>query len=41
LQHRAQSGASTIYDCEHIDIAHIKTAREIIELACALNASDG
>jgi citrate lyase subunit beta/citryl-CoA lyase len=29
--------ASTIYDGEHIDIAHVKTAREIIALARTLN----
>jgi citrate lyase subunit beta/citryl-CoA lyase len=32
---QAQGRASTIYDGEHIDIAHVKTAREIIELARA------
>jgi citrate lyase subunit beta / citryl-CoA lyase len=32
---KAQAGgrASTVYDGEHIDLAHVKTAREIIELA--------
>jgi citrate lyase subunit beta / citryl-CoA lyase len=30
---QAQGRASTIYDGEHIDIAHVKTAREIIALA--------
>lgn len=29
----AQGRASVMYDGEHIDIAHVKTAREIIELA--------
>ncbi|MNT18161.1 Malyl-CoA lyase [compost metagenome] len=30
---QAEGRASCIYDGEHIDIAHVKTAREIIELA--------
>ena len=30
---QAEGRASTVYDGEHIDIAHVKTAREIIELA--------
>jgi len=30
---QAEGRASTIYDGEHIDIAHVKTAREIIALA--------
>jgi citrate lyase subunit beta/citryl-CoA lyase len=30
---QSEGRASTIYDGEHIDIAHVKTAREIIELA--------
>ncbi len=34
---QAQGRASTVYDGEHIDIAHVKTAREIIELAEAFN----
>jgi citrate lyase subunit beta/citryl-CoA lyase len=29
----AEGRASCVYDGEHIDIAHVKTAREIIELA--------
>ncbi len=35
---KAQAGgrASVLYDGEHIDMAHVKTAREIIELADAL-----
>lgn len=37
-QAQAQGRASTIYDGEHIDIAHVKTAREIIELAKSFNA---
>ncbi|MEP3330374.1 CoA ester lyase [Sedimentitalea sp.] len=32
----ANGRASVMYDGEHIDIAHVKTAREIIELAAAL-----
>ncbi|WP_454739880.1 HpcH/HpaI aldolase/citrate lyase family protein [Cupriavidus necator] len=32
-QAQAEGRASCIYDGEHIDIAHVKTAREIIELA--------
>jgi citrate lyase subunit beta / citryl-CoA lyase len=32
-QAQAQGRASTIYDGEHIDIAHVKTAQEIIALA--------
>ena len=35
---QAKGRASCIYDGEHIDIAHVKTAREIIELAQTLNA---
>jgi len=34
---QAQGRASCIYDGEHIDIAHVKTAREIIALAESLN----
>lgn len=36
---QAQAGgrASTIYDGEHIDIAHVKTAREIVALAKSFN----
>jgi citrate lyase subunit beta / citryl-CoA lyase len=34
---QAEGRASTIYDGEHIDIAHAKTAREIIDLARAYN----
>jgi citrate lyase subunit beta/citryl-CoA lyase len=30
---QAQGRASCVYDGEHIDIAHVKTAREIIALA--------
>ena len=30
---QAQGRASVIYDGEHIDIAHAKTARQIIDLA--------
>lgn len=30
---QAEGRASTVYDGEHIDIAHVKTARDIIELA--------
>jgi citrate lyase subunit beta/citryl-CoA lyase len=30
---QAEGRASTIYDGEHIDIAHVKTAQEIIALA--------
>ncbi|NML97092.1 CoA ester lyase [Paraburkholderia sp. RP-4-7] len=33
----AEGRASTIYDGEHIDIAHVKTAREIIALAQTFN----
>jgi len=36
-QAQAQGRASVIYDGEHIDIAHVKTAREIIALAEAFN----
>ena len=32
-QAQAQGRASVIYDGEHIDIAHVKTAREIIAFA--------
>ncbi|SAK63344.1 HpcH/HpaI aldolase/citrate lyase family protein [Caballeronia ptereochthonis] len=35
---RAEGRASCIYDGEHIDIAHAKTAREIIELAQSFNS---
>lgn len=35
---QAEGRASCIYDGEHIDIAHIKTAREIIDLARSFNA---
>jgi len=35
---QAQGRASCIYDGEHIDIAHVKTAREIIALAQSFNA---
>jgi citrate lyase subunit beta/citryl-CoA lyase len=39
LEKAQQEGrASTIYDGEHIDIAHVKTAHEIIALARALRA---
>jgi citrate lyase subunit beta/citryl-CoA lyase len=34
---QAEGRASTIYDGEHIDIAHVKTAQEIIEQARAYN----
>jgi citrate lyase subunit beta/citryl-CoA lyase len=34
---QAEGRASCIYDGEHIDIAHVKTAREIIELAQSFN----
>ncbi|MES2481257.1 MAG: CoA ester lyase [Pseudomonadota bacterium] len=34
---QAEGRASCIYDGEHIDIAHVKTAREIIELARSFN----
>ncbi|EKT4468594.1 MULTISPECIES: HpcH/HpaI aldolase/citrate lyase family protein [Pseudomonas] len=34
---QAEGRASCIYDGEHIDIAHAKTAREVIELARAFN----
>jgi citrate lyase subunit beta/citryl-CoA lyase len=37
-QAQKEGRASTIYDGEHIDIAHVKTAREIIALARALRA---
>jgi len=36
---QAEGRASCIYDGEHIDIAHAKTAREIIELAQSLQAA--
>ena len=35
---QAQGRASCIYDGEHIDIAHVKTAREIIALAQSFSA---
>ncbi len=35
---QANGRASTIYDGEHIDIAHVKTAREIVALAKSFNA---
>lgn len=35
---QAQGRASTVYDGEHIDIAHVKTAREIIALARSFEA---
>jgi citrate lyase subunit beta/citryl-CoA lyase len=35
---QAQGRASTIYDGEHIDIAHVKTAQEIIALARSFNS---
>ncbi|GLC97776.1 CoA ester lyase [Cupriavidus sp. TA19] len=35
---QANGRASTIYDGEHIDIAHVKTAREIVALARSFNA---
>jgi citrate lyase subunit beta/citryl-CoA lyase len=35
---QAQGRASCIYDGEHIDIAHVKTAREIIALAQSFNS---
>jgi citrate lyase subunit beta/citryl-CoA lyase len=34
---QAEGRASCIYDGEHIDIAHVKTAREIIALAETFN----
>ena len=34
---QAQGRASVMYDGEHIDIAHVKTAREIIDLAKSFN----
>ncbi|MGY2488646.1 HpcH/HpaI aldolase/citrate lyase family protein [Cupriavidus sp. CP313] len=37
-QAQANGRASTIYDGEHIDIAHVKTAREIVALAKSFNA---
>lgn len=36
----AEGRASCVYDGEHIDIAHVKTAREIIELARSFRASE-
>jgi len=36
-QAQADGRASTIYDGEHIDIAHVKTAREIVALAKSFN----
>ncbi|MCC6197852.1 MAG: CoA ester lyase [Burkholderiales bacterium] len=36
----AQGRASCVYDGEHIDIAHVKTAREIIELARSFRATE-
>lgn len=35
---QAQGRASVMYDGEHIDIAHVKTAHEVIALAKAFNA---
>jgi citrate lyase subunit beta/citryl-CoA lyase len=35
---QAQGRASVMYDGEHIDIAHVKTARDIIALAEAIGA---
>jgi citrate lyase subunit beta/citryl-CoA lyase len=35
---QAEGRASCIYDGEHIDIAHVKTAQEIIELARSFNS---
>lgn len=35
---QAEGRASCIYDGEHIDIAHVKTAREIIDLARSFNS---
>lgn len=35
---QAQGRASVMYDGEHIDIAHVKTAHEVIALARAFNA---
>lgn len=37
-QAQATGRAATIYDGEHIDIAHVKTAREIVALAESFNA---
>ncbi|CAG2153843.1 HpcH/HpaI aldolase/citrate lyase family protein [Cupriavidus numazuensis] len=37
-QAQATGRASCIYDGEHIDIAHVKTAREIVALARSFNA---
>jgi citrate lyase subunit beta/citryl-CoA lyase len=37
---QAEGRASTIYDGEHIDIAHAATARDIIALARSLNGSE-
>lgn len=34
---QAEGRASCIYDGEHIDIAHVKTAREVIALANAFS----
>jgi citrate lyase subunit beta/citryl-CoA lyase len=36
-QAQGNGRASTIYDGEHIDIAHVKTAREIVALAKSFN----
>jgi citrate lyase subunit beta/citryl-CoA lyase len=36
-QAEAAGRASTVYDGEHIDIAHVKTAKEIIALARQFN----
>lgn len=36
---QAEGRASTVYDGEHIDIAHVKTAREIIALARSFQPS--
>jgi citrate lyase subunit beta/citryl-CoA lyase len=38
---QAHGRASAMYDGEHIDIAHAKTARDILALAEALGADDG
>lgn len=35
---QAEGRASCIYDGEHIDIAHVKTAKEVIELARSFNS---
>jgi len=35
---QAQGRASVMYDGEHIDIAHVKTARDVIALANSLNS---